>query len=154
VVERFTHRAPDDHVTHHIVKSVVRPERVAGMINPHVVRLTSGKYVNDRGDPVRWSRIPAAVKRLSWSSLRIDHFAIKSRREFESKVERGRPDAAPGVADRDEDYFIGRDRNETFDPMPADFIGRTKEEMTHIRERLKSVVSSDSPLAPLLYVQR
>ena len=52
VMERFTHRAPDDHATHRIVKTLVRPERFVGMVNPHVVQLTSGEYVNDRGEPV------------------------------------------------------------------------------------------------------
>ena len=120
------------------------------MVNPHEVRLTGGEYVNDCGDPVRWSRIPAAVKCASWNSLRVDHFVIKSRREFETKVKRGRSDAAPGVEDRDEAFFVSMDRNEAFDPMPADFVSRTKHELRQIREFLTSFVSSDSSLANLL----
>jgi Glycosyl transferase family 2 len=153
VTERFTHRAPDDHVSHRVVKTIVRPERLAGMVNPHQVRLTSGEYVDDCGNPVRWSRIPAAVKSSSWNSLRVDHFVTKSRREFETKVKRGRSDAAPGVADRNEAFFVSRDRNETFDPMPADFVDRTKREMTQMREQLLGFVSSASPIARLLHAQ-
>jgi hypothetical protein len=150
VIERFIRRAPDDHALHRVVKSIIRPERLAAMVNPHEARLTGGEYVNDLGDPVRWSSIPAAVKRTSWKSLRVDHFVVKSRREFEMKVKRGRADAAPGVEDRDQTFFASRDRNETLDPMPADFVGRTKDELVQIRERLKRLVPSDSSLATLL----
>lgn len=151
VLERFTRRAPDDHALHRVVKSLVRPERFAGMGNPHVVRITAGKYVNDRGLPARWIREPACLKAKSWSRLRLDHFVIKSRQEFEMKVSRGRPDAAPGVADRDEAFFASRDRNEVFDPMPVEFVVRTRQEMARIVERLKPYVASNGPIAERLH---
>jgi hypothetical protein len=151
VLERFTQRAPDDHVLHRMVKSLVRPERFAGMINPHVVRLTGGEYVDDSGRPAQWIREPACLRTKSWSRLRVDHFMIKSRREFEMKVLRGRPDAAPGVADRDEAFFVNRDRNEVPDSMPVEFVARTRLEMRKMLDQLSPFIASNHPLAEKLY---
>jgi hypothetical protein len=120
------------------------------MVNPHVVELVGGEYVNDCGDPVDWTTVPATLKRASWNSLRVDHFVTKSRREFETKARRGRADQPKGVLSRDDAFFASRDRNETFDPMPAEFVQRTKDEMTRMRDRLKAVVVSDSPLQSIL----
>lgn len=149
VIERFTRRAPDDDPLHRVVKSLVRPERFDQMANPHEVRLTSGEYVNDSGEPVRWKSV-AATECTSWTRLRVDHFVVKSRREFEMKKKRGRPDLAPGIEDRDEPFFLGHDSNETLDPMPDDFVARTKDEMARIRQRLGQIVPPGSPVAKLL----
>ena len=150
VIERFTRRAADDHIRHRVVKSMVRPERFNGMANPHVVTLESGEYVNDCGDPIRWTATPAMAVRASWSRLRADHFVVKSRQEFESKAARGDVNSPAGFRHRDEAFFLSRDRNEVFDPMPADFISRTKNEMARLNDRLKRVISDDSPLYALL----
>jgi hypothetical protein len=146
IIERFTQRAADDHLFHKTVKSLVRPERFDGMLNPHVVVLTNGEYIDDHSEPVRWAAAPGTIESVSWCCLRVDHFVLKSRREFEMKVRRGRAGLPPGVSPREEDFFISRDRNEINDPMPADFVRRTKDEMARLRERLKSVVSSGNPL--------
>jgi hypothetical protein len=34
-----------------VVKSLIRPERIAGYVNPHLFALTGGVYVNDRPEP-------------------------------------------------------------------------------------------------------
>jgi hypothetical protein len=112
--------------------------------------LTSGEYINDHGEPVRWAVSPATTESVSWRSLRVDHFVLKSRREFEVKVRRGRVGLPPGILPRDEAFFTRHDRNEINDPMPADFVQRTKDEMTRLRERLKSVVSSGNPINALI----
>jgi hypothetical protein len=150
VIERFTRRAADDHIRHCVVKTMLRPEQFVGMGNPHVVTVASGEYVNDCGDPIRWTSVPAKAEFASWNSLRVDHFVVKSRREFETKVKRGRSDLPEGVQDRDEAFFASRDCNEAFDPMPVDFVDRTKDELARLRDRLKRVISDDSPLQLLL----
>ncbi len=58
VTERFVNRAPDDDPLHQLVKSLVRPERFAGIVNPHVFRLAAGEYVDDRGTAAQWERTP------------------------------------------------------------------------------------------------
>lgn len=150
VTERFVDRAPDDDALHRLVKSLVRPERFAGMVNPHVVRLAAGEYVDDRGVPAQWERTPASLKARSWDRLRVDHYVVKSRREFGTKIRRGRATVAPGVEDRDEAFFVRRDRNEVSDPMPADFVRRTRDEMERMRKRLKPFVAAEGPLATWL----
>ncbi len=132
VMERFTCRADDDHRQHRIVKTILRPECYAGMINTHVAKITNGDYVNDRGDPICWSDVPAGVTNSSWNSLRLDHFVVKSRSEFEAKARRGRPDVLEGSKTRDDAFFTSRDRNEIVDPMPAEFVERTKIEMAQL----------------------
>ena len=149
VIERFTRRATNDHVFNQTVKTILRPERLAGMVNPHAVKLTSGEYVNDHNDPVSWGAVAGGTTSVSWHSLRVDHFVVKSRREFERKAQRGRPDVAGQP--RDDAFFLSRDRNEVFDPMPADFVARTKGELARLRDRLKRVISPDSPLQAQLH---
>jgi hypothetical protein len=136
VIERFTRRGPDDHIHHRTVKSMVRPERFAGMVNPHVVMLTAGQYINDRGEPVNWSSTPAKTHAASWNCLRVDHFVVKSRHEFAAKAARGRVDLQDGIADRDEAFFHDRDRNEVSDPIPVSFVQQAKEELHAMCDRL------------------
>ncbi|MBI3702329.1 MAG: glycosyltransferase family 2 protein [Rhizobiales bacterium] len=150
VIERFTQRAADDHIRHCVVKTILRPERIVGMVNPHVATIASGEYVNDRGDPIRWTSVPAMAEFASWNSLRVDHFVVKSRREFATKAKRGLADQPAGIRTRDEAFFASRDCNEVFDPMPADFVDRTKDELARLRDRLKRFIPLDSPLQTLM----
>ena len=144
VIERFTWRAADNDDRHSVIKTMLRPEQFVDMINPHAATVASGEYVNDRGDPIR--RIgPGRAEVASWNSLRVDHFVVKSRREFEIKAGRGRSDLLDDQS-RDEAFFVSRDCNEVFDPMPADFVDRTKVEMAHLCDRLEPFISRDSPL--------
>jgi len=148
VMERFARRAVDDHTYHRTVKTMLRPERFVDVVNPHAMTLNGGDYVNDRGDPISWGSVIGGTTSISWNSLRVDHFVVKSRREFAVKARRGH--AGPGLADRNEAFFLSRDCNEILDPMPAEFIERTKHEMTLLRDRLKRQLANDSPLHALL----
>jgi hypothetical protein len=148
VIERFTRRAADDHIRHCVVKTMLRPERFVGMVDPHVVMVANGEYVNDCGDPIRWTSVPAKTEFASWNSLRVDHFVVKSRQEFENKAKRGRHN--PAAQPRDEDFFVSRDCNDVFDPMPANFVKRTKDELTRLRDQLKRFVPTDSPIQSIL----
>jgi Glycosyl transferase family 2 len=129
VLERFTRRAPDRHRFHSMVKSVVRPQRFRGMPNCHVVEFDHGAYVDDRGDP--WDDWP-----ISWNSLRVDHHVIKSREEFEQKARRGVAFGVDEVPPRDQAFFDVRDLNDVDDPVPAEFLARTKRELAALAARL------------------
>lgn len=137
VIERFTSRGPEGHVRNRAFKTMVRPERCEAMINPHVVDIATGLYVNDRGDPVEWGTAPGTTKSPSWNCLRIDHFVIKSRHEFSVKAARGQFGFPNSVVDRSEAFFLSRDRNEVSDPIPDVFVERTKEELCIIRDQLE-----------------
>lgn len=147
VIERFTRRVADDLLRHCGVKTMLRPEKFVRMVSPHVVTVASGEYVNDCGDPIRWTSVAGKAEFSSWNSLRVDHFVIKSRREFETKARRGQ---VGGGHNRDEAFFASRDNNDTFDPMPADFVNRTKDELARLRDRLTRFISLDSPVRSLL----
>jgi hypothetical protein len=150
VIERFTRRAADDHRRNRAVKSLIRPERIAGYVNPHVFTLTGGIYVNDRPEPLRWDGAPATAEVASWHRLRVDHFVVKSRKEFAAKVRRGRASLPKGQDDRDEAFFVSRDLNDVSDPMPAAFVERTKREIARLCDELRALVAADSPLRALL----
>ena len=139
VIERFVNRAPVESKLHLWVKSIVRPERFVGSHSPHVAKIADGEYVDDCGDSIRWGppiegNSLAVTESFSWNSIRVDHFAIKSRQEFETKARRGRAMTDTG---RDDEFFAGHDRNKIFDPMPADLVDRTKQEMTRVRGQLE-----------------
>jgi hypothetical protein len=137
VIERFVRRAPQDHPLNRHVKTFVRVDRCAGpCATPHAVALTSGRYIDSRGQDVEWdqSRVPVGVtSRVEWHRLRVDHFVLKSRAEFEGKRARG---SATGPRTEQErartDYFAAHDRNETMDPMPEALVERTRVEMAHL----------------------
>jgi len=150
VIERFTRRAADGHRRNQAVKSLIRPERIAGYVNPHVFTLTSGIYVNDRAEPLRWEGAPAMAEVASWHRLRVDHFVLKSRDEFAAKVRRGRATLPKGQDDRDDAFFVSRDHNDVADPMPAAFVERTKREIARLCRELRPLVPADSPLRALL----
>jgi hypothetical protein len=150
VIERFTRRAADDHRRNRAVKSLIRPERIAGYVNPHAFTLTHGIYVNDRPEPLRWVGAPAMTEVASWHRLRVDHFVVKSREEFRMKARRGRVDLPKGKGERDEAFFVSRDLNDVSDPMPAAFVERTKREIARLCEELRALAPVDSPLRALL----
>jgi hypothetical protein len=129
VLERFTRRTRVGHRFHKTVKTIVRPERLTEMAYAHVVKLDAGEYVEDRGDP--WVDEP-----ITWNSLRVDHHVIKSREEFEEKALRGV--ILRHLPARDQAFFDVRDSNDEEDPMPADFLERTKCELASIVSRLRA----------------
>jgi hypothetical protein len=141
VLERFTRRAADDFQLHHTVKSLYRPERFdpTPAQNTHAPALTHGLAVDDRGEPVRWHELPGIPTgisaSISWNSVRVDHFVTKSRREFAAKARRGVV-CLPVVPPRDDAFFDLRDRNEVDDPVPAELLAQTKEEMARLTTEL------------------
>jgi hypothetical protein len=135
VLERFTRRSRADHRFHKVVKTIVRPERLMGMAYAHVVELDGGEYVDDRGDS--WINEP-----ISWNSLRVDHYVIKSREEFEQKARRGI--VLPNLPARDQAFFDIRDTNDEEDPMPAEFLDRTKRELAFLVSRLSAISTTDA----------
>jgi len=142
VIERFTRRAPQDcHINQH-VKSFICPHRCAGPSdNPHSVRLKAGRYIDSAGEDVVWDQtaVPSGTsKNVVWRNIRIDHFVIKSREEFERKRARGSANS-PLTEDarRREDYFSNHDCNDVEDSMPEPLVRRTKAELKRLRAILE-----------------
>jgi hypothetical protein len=141
VIERFTRRAPQDFAANKHAKAFVRVKYCAGPTdNPHAMTLNSGRYVNTRGEDVVWD--PAhgdgvgLTTKVIWDQMRVDHFVLKSREEFEAKRARGR--MLTIMRDGDwEAYYSLHDRNKVEEPMPADLVERTKDEIGRIESQLQ-----------------
>jgi hypothetical protein len=129
VIERFTRRAPQDDACNRSTKAFVRVSLCEGFDNPHGALLREGRYVNSRGDDITWEQklFPVGIaSEVAWDPVRLNHYIIKSRAEFEAKKARG--DVLVPTRKWD-GYFDQHDRNEVEDPMPQDLIDKTKSEM-------------------------
>jgi glycosyltransferase involved in cell wall biosynthesis len=136
VIESFLTRAMTQWVRNRRVKSIVDPARALRPIGPHFFEYADGALaVTENHEPVRvierraWtrrirrslSRLPliqadpyavrdSSVKHVSVGHLRLNHYAVRSRQEFEQKtVRHGSSRMAPR-------YFAYHDRNEVHDP--------------------------------------
>jgi hypothetical protein len=137
VIERFQRRARQECRINKHIKSFVRPDRCAGQSNnPHAVMLQQGRYIDTAGAEVRWDQrvVPQGISReVVWNRLRIDHFVLKSRLEFERKRERGSAMSQSTESQRNrENYFRNHDRNGVHDPMPEPLVRQTKIEIERI----------------------
>lgn len=141
VIERFTQRAPQDCDINRQVKTFVRADRCAGPANnPHAVTLREGRYVDAAGEDVAWDQtvVPSGIStQVIWRHLRLDHFVVKSRAEFERKRARGSAMSPRTEEQRSrDDYFRSHDRNDVSDPMPAPLVDQTRAEIERLRARL------------------
>lgn len=87
VMERFTRHSLPDHPLNHHVKSIVNPRRIYNMIGCHEAARIDGHAVDADGRRVHtaWRDRPPTQQ-----TIRINHYAVKSRREFTEKQARGR----------------------------------------------------------------
>jgi hypothetical protein len=77
------------------------------------------------------------AKKVIWNPLRIDHFVVKSRVEFERKRARGDVMSRSVEDQRNRDnYFRTLDRNEVSDPVPEPLVRQTKFEIERLLETL------------------
>ena len=148
VIERFTRRAPQEFSANMHSKAFVRVDCCAGPAeNPHAVRLSTGRYIDTRGQDARWDtshgHLVGITATVTWDVLRVDHFILKSREEFEEKRARGR--LITSMQDGDwEAYYASHDRNEVEEPMPAELVQRTKSEIDRITHQLRAEESVSS----------
>jgi hypothetical protein len=141
VISRFLRRAETNWIRNCRVKSIVDPSRVLRPVNSHHFLYHDGALaVTERKEPVELTKKPPLKKQLkplyrllgpaltyfdpyagtditirsiSVECLRINHYPVKSREEFQDKArfkkEKKRYD---GI-----DYFAYHDRNEVYDPI-------------------------------------
>ncbi|MCM1441472.1 MAG: glycosyltransferase family 92 protein [Roseburia sp.] len=87
VMERFKRHSLPEHILNRHVKSIVNPRRIFNMIGCHEASRISGKAADSHGNPLRQNfrdRVPQQ------DIIRINHYAVRSREEFEEKIARGR----------------------------------------------------------------
>jgi Glycosyltransferase family 92 len=146
VIARFNRRAPTEWIRNRRVKSIVDPARALRPVNTHHFVYEGGELaVDESGARVDLLPRPRFKKRLRplyrllgpalrhfdpWAGaditnstvsvehLRINHYPIKSREEFERKARlkegKGRYDSV--------DYFAYHDRNDVLDPILAPYL--------------------------------
>ena len=142
VLERFKMRSELTFDTNRHVKSVVRVDRYRSYENPHFINITGGRYIDTSGSDIEWdAQFGYGVStRCLWDKFRVDHFIVKSLEEFETiKCARGRGDLPPGHPSfrRDREFFDIVNRNDVYDPMTANLVDETKNEIQRIQSRLK-----------------
>ena len=158
VIERFTRRAKQDHSTNLHYKTIVRTEAFRGVgSNPHLFRVKDGSWtIQADGFEVAEhpQKGPGLSDRLVWAPLRINHYVVKSRAEFDcKKAPRGR--ATMANAFRDDKFFRGHDRNEVVEPMVEWLVEATKADVAVLKSRLRSAgvpeetISLDRTIAAL-----
>jgi len=137
VIERFGSRGPVDWSVNQHMKVLVRSDafRSVGK-NPHYFELNSGyAAVHPDGTSINYGIVPGLSSVVIWDRVRINHYVIKSRREFiEKKMYRGRADRVE-VA-KDMSYFDGHDRNDESDPIRSELLSMTKEEVARIESAI------------------
>jgi hypothetical protein len=141
VTKRFSARAKQDFGVNNHVKTAVRVDRFVSCENSHFMRTSDGRYVHTNGEDVEWHPkygVGVAL-RCHWQGVRLDHFVVKSRDEFNNiKLPRGDvglPNDHPKFL-RDSQFFPRHDRNEVHDPMPSWLIWMTRLEIMRMRSRL------------------
>ncbi|HWX48375.1 MAG TPA: glycosyltransferase family 2 protein [Roseomonas sp.] len=137
VMENFTRRGPDDFGPNKHVKTFAR---VPKLINPgiHVPSTLDGPMLDTEGQEIdRQGR--GVHTRVARGALRINHYFIKSRVEWERKRRRGR---APMIVSdprriRDDSVFTAHDRNDIEDHTILRFLPEVKTEIARLRREIK-----------------
>jgi hypothetical protein len=121
VCERFTRRAHQNFGANHHYKTVLRRAAFASVYsNPHHFVLQPGwRCVHtDGSEVVLHPRHGTGLsERVVWEGLRLNHYIVKSREEFETRKARNGSAATVGRV-KGEDYFVGHDRNDKGDAVP------------------------------------
>ena len=140
VTERFQRCASRTMGINQHYKTVLRTAAWSGAFpNPHLPRLDAGwRVLHANGAPVvPHARHPVGVSsEIVWDILRLNHYAVKSRQEFE---ERKRPKGRvshPG--ERGGKYFTDHDRNEAPAPVAEWSRSRLAAEVARMEAELLS----------------
>ncbi len=111
VIERFTQRASRTFRFNRCYKSVVRPSRVSHFENQRHAVLTSGHYIDSKGNLLQQVEgRPGVSRQVCWQGARINHYAVKSVEEFVLAEMLKRHHATLG-AGRGDAYFSRFDLN-------------------------------------------
>ncbi|WP_422450370.1 MULTISPECIES: glycosyltransferase [unclassified Endozoicomonas] len=128
VSRRFTQRARQVTGVNRHIKTIVKPEFCAQMLNPHKAALKKGRYIKSNGEPFAFSEHNehGCSTTVDWSPLRINHYVVKSFEEFKQrKQKRGRASVSEL---RKDGFFKAHDMNH---------------ETSHIMERFQEPLAGE-----------
>ncbi|MDI6026614.1 glycosyltransferase family 2 protein [Corticibacterium sp. UT-5YL-CI-8] len=139
VVERFVQRSKEDLLTNNHYKTILRTNAVAKVGGtPHKFRLKRGfHYVHADKSPLVDHKLrgEGLSHKTVWAPLRLNHYVVKSKAEFDNKKRpRGRA-SRPEM--RDQNFFANYDRNDVHDPAATWLVEATRQEMDRLRQALR-----------------
>ena len=89
MLENFTMRSDDNFHSNRTIKTICDPTRVLVFPNPHYPLCRRGFYnLDENGIPIA----AAWTSKVSFQTIRINHYFGKSKEEYMSKKSRGRAD--------------------------------------------------------------
>lgn len=120
VIDTLLHRAPTDYFLNRHVKSIIDPAKVIGPLGSHMFKL-AGEFVDEQGrllhDDPPHGYFDAMTP--SHDVLRINHYHVRSRAQYEQKAKRGYfgvDDAKLNEAEgRFQHMWEMHDKNDVFD---------------------------------------
>jgi hypothetical protein len=133
VVRRFQRASPPDFEKNRHVKSIVRAKLVESS-HPHSFTVKRGRTVHDDGTDAELTG-HALSDKISHARASINHYILKSRREYRAKAARGAisPRGEPGrFAKYSKDFWCFYDRNETPNSDALRNYTRLKREMRRL----------------------
>jgi hypothetical protein len=162
VIARFAQRAPTAWIRNRRTKSIVDPARTVRPVNPHHFEYQDGELAVDEtkrrvgllprsrfkkrlrpfygrlGPLLRffdpYASTDLTSRTVSVEQLRINHYPIKSREEFERKARFKREKKRyEGV-----DYFAYHDRNEVYDPILARYLPELEQALASANARRRA----------------
>lgn len=123
-VESFLNRGNKKFEMNSCVKGIVKLEACVMAVDSHMYELKPGyRTIDELGKPLVWR---VRSEGPSWETLRLNHYRMRSRAEFQEKLARG--DADLGQEARHDDSNVWN-KNDEFDGGTLRFVPRLKELM-------------------------
>lgn len=128
VLEAFTRRAPLDFGPNGHVKSIVRPERMDGCINPHLFA-SEAPVVDVSGCPITdWAHVGVTTRaRIVQGPWRLHHYFTRSAAHWQRRLLRGSADTT--LTRRGDQDFTDYDRNEVPDDRALAYVPRLRTQL-------------------------
>lgn len=153
VMQRFVRRAQQRFGPNQHYKTILRRAAFEQVLqNPHHLGLRPGfRYVRADGHDLRvHERLGFGLSAdVLWEGLRVNHYLVKSRQEFEeNKKPKGRVSVLGGT--KGEKYFVGHDQNDVGDSPPDWLLSAVNAEVERLRgalvERGVEIAPEPNPL--------
>jgi len=134
VIERFTHRAPDDFPPNRHIKTFAIARDIE-RANCHISYLKHGEVVDIQGDPIDPTQ-NGIHDRCIAGGLQINHYFTRSNEEWSAKRSRGRATKATNDKEkyRSDDEFTFYDRNDIRDESALRYVDETRKNMAAIQQ--------------------
>lgn len=147
VTTTFLYRAPNNFSANRHIKSMVRPNAVSKVINPHYLRLKRKsffsfkrfEYFSPEGEIIEWIKLGKSKKSGENSIAVINHYFTKSHEHYMKKLQRGNADKKQ----LRQNVFDFNDRNDIYDNQINDIYFLEIKKIKLIIEKLLEIEPID-----------